>query len=733
MKIQVNGGPFYFGKAIASYKPYGTKQAVVIPTAFDRLSGLMKLSQRDHVIIDPTESKGGELIAPFVYPKPYLSLDNSDLAELTDMGELSLASFDSLQNTSADSQKPINITIYAWMEDVKLSGPTYLRSESGKTDEYGQGVISKPATAVAKAAGYFKKIPGLAPYATATQIAASGIADVAKLFGYSRPVSLEPIHKYRIAPMGNMANTSIDEAVDKLSFDPKQELTVNSDVVGISRNDELHIKEIAQKESLFNMFKWSDYVGSGDAIFTCNVSPIVYSTRETDDPNFSQVAIQTTPLMHAAVPFKYWRGGITYRFEVMCSSFHRGRLKLQYVPNQATSVTEGDMASVYTRIIDIAESKVFEITINWNQNISYKEVSQVTAATPPQICAPRMRASPFIVGTTTPYIPDECNGQFAIYIQNELTSPDASDNKDVIINCYVKGASDIEFAEPVEGFGQLSMFPNVLISESGGGGSSWAQQQDAPNGMNACVLDPIGQQARLNELNLVHFGESFTTFRDMLKRYNYNRTYGDIIAGRTAGKFQLALNMVDFPVYRGADMSGGLEVVTTPEGAVAYTYARTTLLNWITPAFVARRGGLRWKYIVAQGDTTKLAEIMVDRKQSNTPTFVSPVRRNLAVSSVSDSYLRASPKASQGMYATHYSSIPTLEVEFPFYTNLRFRDAGTIQSNQWLEGHTVRLNGVVSDTLDMANVSAYVATGEDFNLSWYLNSPEVYYQVDAAS
>lgn len=730
IKVQINGGPFYFGKAIAGYRPYTDKQSLSIVSSIDRLTGLMKLSQRDHIIIDPTESKGGEIVAPFVYPKPYLSLDDLDESELRQMGIFQIVSFDALQNTTIETtSKVINLTVFAWMEDVKLSGPTYLRSESGKADEYGEGVISKPASAIARAAGYFKSIPGLAPYATATQIAATGVSNVAQIFGFSRPVSLEPIHKYRMAPMGNMANSSIDEATDKLSFDPKQELTVNSDVVGISRDDELHIKDIAMKESLFNIFPWGDYSGEGQKLFSCNVTPIVYGTQDTQDPDFNQIAIQTTPLMHAAVPFKYWRGGITYRFEVMCSAFHRGRLKLQYVPNKETSNLEGDMASVYTRIIDISESKVFEVTVNWNQNISYKEVSQITSALPPQTCAPVTRGTPLIPGTSTPYLPDNCNGQLAIYVQNELTSPDAKNDRLIYVNCYVRGAEDIEFAEPVEGFGQLSMFPTVLISESA---SSWPVMQDTADGSNTCVLEPIGVSKRLDELNLVHFGETFCTFRDMLKRYNYNRTYGDIKFNRVAGKFQLDFTLPNFPVYRGADLDGGLDTVSTPVGTKNYTYARTTLLNWLTPAFVARRGGLRWKYIVTEGDSSKLSDITVERNQSNTNAFITTVRRNLADSVVADSYLRAGPKASQGMYATHYSSIPTAEVELPFYTNLRFVDAGKIKSDEITESHTLRVNGSVSDTQSMATVSAYVATGEDFNLSWYLNSPEVYFQADAA-
>ena len=119
----------------------------------------------------------------------------------------------------------------AWMSDVELAGPTTrgVLSQSGNmmNDEYGKGIISRPAKAIARWAGKLKTVPEIGPYATATSMAAAGVGQLAELWGFSRPINLAPTARYKHQMFGMLANSSIDEPVEKLSYDPKQELTVD--------------------------------------------------------------------------------------------------------------------------------------------------------------------------------------------------------------------------------------------------------------------------------------------------------------------------------------------------------------------------------------------------------------------------------------------------------------------------------------------------------------------------
>ena len=43
-------------------------------------------------------------------------------------------------------------------------------------------------------------------------------------------------------------------------------------------------------------------------------------------------AIVLPPCAIAALPFRYWNGSMKFRFQVVCSTFHKGRLEIRFDP-----------------------------------------------------------------------------------------------------------------------------------------------------------------------------------------------------------------------------------------------------------------------------------------------------------------------------------------------------------------------------------------------------------------
>jgi hypothetical protein len=248
VKAMLNGNAFYYGIGMMSYNPVGFSYRDPDRGASAPAVDNVRFSQRLHVYLNPTESQGGELSLPFVFPTPFASRIANDDTSVDKLGRITFSSFNPLHHANAATDK-VNITVLAYFgDDLELAGPTNFVSEAGKGDEYGQGVISKPASAIARMAGMLKTIPYIEPYATATQIGASAIAAIATKFGYSRPVNLEPVRKYRPTFMGNLANSEIEEATDKLTFDPKQELSIDPRLWGCDTGeDEMTIKHIASR------------------------------------------------------------------------------------------------------------------------------------------------------------------------------------------------------------------------------------------------------------------------------------------------------------------------------------------------------------------------------------------------------------------------------------------------------------------------------------------------------
>jgi hypothetical protein len=73
IKLLINGNAFYYGRSILGYEPLSpldnsSATALLRPDAYVN-QDLVRLSQRMHVYINPTESTGGSLELPFFLPK----------------------------------------------------------------------------------------------------------------------------------------------------------------------------------------------------------------------------------------------------------------------------------------------------------------------------------------------------------------------------------------------------------------------------------------------------------------------------------------------------------------------------------------------------------------------------------------------------------------------------------------------------------------------------------------
>jgi hypothetical protein len=179
-------------------------------------------------------------------------------------------------------------------------------------DEYQKpGPVSRVATQVAEIAQRVSDIPVIGPFAMATQIGANAVAGIASIFGWSRPVVIDDICRYKPHPAGEFATTDSKDTVDKLTLTSKQELTVDPRTVGLRDTDELTVAAIAKKESYLGRFYWDTSDAKDITLYTSGVTP-----------SFNSLINQTSPVVHkevypsaisfASSPFQYWSGSITF-------------------------------------------------------------------------------------------------------------------------------------------------------------------------------------------------------------------------------------------------------------------------------------------------------------------------------------------------------------------------------------------------------------------------------------
>jgi len=418
IKIVINGNPFYYGLFLASYIPmHGNDSRTDL-----NVTGLIQASQCPHIYIDPCTSTAGELCVPYFFPKDAMNVPDKEWSE---MGLLSFHTISALEHAN-DGTEPINMSVFVSAFNVQLSTPTINEPVENQSEEY-----LKPsfiAHSVAWASGYMKNFPIIGPYMRATEMVSTAIGDVAAMFGFSRPREIRESSNFRNRPVANLAVTNVPDNVASLALDAKKEVTIDPRVVGLEPKDEMVLTPIAMKESYITKFPWSETIdGPNTHLFSIRVNPIQGNTLEGGN------IFQLTPSAFTTLPFRYWRGSMRFRFNVIASAYHRGRLKLVWDPDFSPD-SAGDIYNTnYTTIVDISNDKEVTMDVGWGSNYSYLRAGGLRL--------PKFSTSAFTEKD------DFCNGTLSVYVVNGLTSPGVN-SSDVEVAVFASMLEDYEVACP---------------------------------------------------------------------------------------------------------------------------------------------------------------------------------------------------------------------------------------------------------------------------------------------
>lgn len=438
LKVILNGGPFTKGRAWITYTPrhlLDEYEASLLPLG---PQGSISQSQKPKVILDPTTSTGGIIKCPFFKPENWIDL--TDSTDHNNMGTARFVPVAAFQDFN-DPTTVVDVQVFAWMEDVTLSSPTQLEVQG--EDEYGKGIVSRPASVVAAVAGAMVKAPFVGPYARATEMLASGISSMARLLGFSRPLVVESPCFYKNLNAGNYASTDRDETALKLAFDSKQELTIDPRTVGLANEDEMLLRNIWQRESYVNQFTWSPSQIEGTNIFHMRVHPGFFAALNG--------AHYLTSLAFGTIPFEYWRGTINVRFSIVATAFHRGRLRIMYDPQVADDGTS-NFNETFNRIIDLSSDRDIVIPIKWHQVEAWRKTGLIGLAAGATV-AP-------IVGVDN----EQSNGIITVQVLTQLKEPGVN-NDPIDIIASIAAGDDFEVMG-VSDFLETQTYRASLASQS---------------------------------------------------------------------------------------------------------------------------------------------------------------------------------------------------------------------------------------------------------------------------
>lgn len=735
VKFVVNGNSFHYGRILTSYLPLHNRDDITQHRS-NVIAELTQESQQPHVFLNPTQSTGGEMVLPFFWHRNYASLPDGDYAQL---GLMTLRSFATLKHANGADDR-VTISCFAWFDEIELTQLTSqdmldLAPQSGEIDEANSnGTISTPATAVAKMAGRLAAIPEIAPFALATQSAATAVAGVARAFGYSRPSQTRDPAPFKPLALSDLAPTTTPDGSRKLTVDDKQELTIDPRISGINSADPMAIKEIAKRESFTTQFTWAQSAVPEDFLFNMRVDPCMFSQN---------VGISTeyflTASAAASVPFKYWTGSMRIRLQFVCSAYHRGRVKIVYDPNWIDN-SPGTYNTNFVHIVDLAEKQDFTIEIGPGQNTTLMEHNKPGIAS----------SSDLYSGFTEFNTSGPGNGVIGVYCVNELTTPNSLVNNDIQVNVFVSMGDDFEVFVPDDHFQSLvwdRLFPQsgeIFLPQSGEVADPTehtVQEEDKPQQTESDTLGASTIQTK--DLNLVFTGESIFTFRQMIKRFNLHSSLGYLAS--SPSRFVMYGRRNAYPYLRGY-VAGAVD---EDSNGFNYNYCNTVMIHWVTMMFQGWRGSVRWK-IVPRGTLTE-ARPMLQVQRYTDDANVSLYRQGVALDPTNQSNNEARyrtvydtttepgfpvagktfPSSNGAVIFSGYLN-PLAEFEVPYYSRERFtpgkRENYMIDdqwhSDAWDYQITCPPNQEVS-------YESFCAAGEDFQVYFFTGLPGLFYEPTA--
>lgn len=664
-------------------------------------SALVQASQRSHLYINPTNSTGGEMALPFIWYFNALDTVSTDIAS---MGRIYFREMNGLKHANGSTTN-VSLAMYIWAENVEMSASTMVNPTTIVTqaaDEYGSTPISNTASAIADAAGKLSMSPMIGPYAKATQMAVGSIGAVAKMFGYSRPAAIENETKMRPKIMSRLANTDCGDGSVRLTVDSKQELTIDPKVCGVNEDDCMSIKSIATRESYLTSFNWN--VGSLDnaRLWNIRVGPMV----SVADTTYTPTMYWMPACAFASLPFRYWRGTMRYRFQVVCSEYHRGRLKFVYDPHAVTGTPEANMG--YTRVVDLEKEREFSMDIGMSQSRSFIYMGDVENAST-------------VYGTTAITTANLFgNGTLAVFVATELTTPNSTVNNDISINVFISTCDDIDYAEPTSASLARVTYSTQAEDEIAPDESAPIKVENDESAMQCLDVDHTHD---------VHFGETYSSFRALLKRSAYQGSW----LCPTVGDSMWKLILHNFPYPRGRFA----QAVNVDSTAAKANLVPTCLFTYLYPAYLCMRGSVRWKYLYYSDKDSNLTYMKVARvpgtviPASNTTSTTIITNNNAFL--VSRGFVESN--GFEGLDVTYTKAQPVLEFEVPYYSNARFitcKDLATT-SSELSPQNAVHAITIDNHSTGVSYIDRYVSTGEDFSLVLFQGAPPVKLTTLAAS
>lgn len=472
-RIVVNANRFQQGRYCIGWVPLGGATSTTSNLkniAFNNMhtASIVQRTTIPHVELDLATQTSAELLVPFASTQAFWPLSSAVAAADTScLGYVNIYPYSAL--VAPTGSTTCGYTLYLSLENISLFGAASPQAglSSREVKNKMNGPVSGVASSISKGFKEFANIPLLSDFATPVSWIADRVANVASIFGWSKPTQGESLTKFMLLNAPSHTNTDGDSDARALSYTCTPGVQMPRGISGTDY-DEMDFSFIVRKYANFRNNVIIDNTATpGTVIFSDNVGP--------DKRLILGANTHYLPLGFVASFFYLWRGSIKYRFKFVKTEFHSGRYAICFYPTDESSFI-GDSYYVNRHIIDLRETVEIEVIIPY---ISRKPWQRTIDP----------------IGTIT------------IEAVDILTYP-ASVSSSVTVLVEIAGGEDMEFSVP----GNNARQPTIAVPQADGGEKT-GKHISVTIGNSSISSNPVVASG-------TSIGDKVSSFRSYLKRFH---------------------------------------------------------------------------------------------------------------------------------------------------------------------------------------------------------------------
>lgn len=717
IRIQLNGTKFHNGRLLVVFVPREDRGY------FDHLLfDYNNMVSMPHVMLDASFSNTGLLELPFVHGEMYFN--TGKLRNWQTLGTLHFYVFNRLSAASTATQS-LSLTAWISYENCELHQPCeshalYLPKTAKLQRPFAQGAASsrprqrrwtsikkwnsKERLLFAELEDLMNDPIALRNLLRAMEVVERPAAQAEALLTAALPSVIQSVQN-TVPKIGDVlgGNRNTDKPTDPIEIDrwvPNAVTSLNfgdgsdksnrlglqrvgftapsSDIISTTRDD-MNLLELCKIPCRIRSEPWKSSQTATTEIMCVPVYPSYCKNVTKGSGTGINTLYQWKPSMLAYISraFRYWRGPINYKIQVIASMQHSGRLLVSYgaTPSETTFSMA---ASLNTIIIDLQEKAEVEFTVDfmcekpWLRSDMFVKNDEYEATTANQ----------------------QSTGFVRVFVLNQLAHPDSVASS-VDINLFVSAGDGFELAVPTD------LYLVDAIGSPVPAGRPVAQSQATVTTRTDDNSMSLTKGSGVAPASDVTMGENCMDLKTLLRRYSlaYTNTSTD------AGSFLLSIP--NHPCLTGVDKIFDSNAMQC-----------RTLLSHFSQMYAYWRGTLRYKMVFMNS-----AEVPRVIRVVHVPgVYKTAIWRKTSPPDHELWWQRAITTIGTVVATTTIQN--SVEFEIPFYTH--FTQLQVSQSG-WSAINTTGSIFIWIQDIPMTsphfNFSLYQAAGDDFALNYLRSAP----------